>query len=151
MASLAARNLTLRRLFKTPSSRASSLLNDILAQQRQSALQQRRHKTTYGTPGEALNERDQKYFEKGWMDERGLTLFKTLHENQVRSCEIYAENPLYGVYNEEKDDFVYSTYKEFGEQVDRARDVLKHLGTFSERSGYLWLGYLSETFEKGGF
>ena len=77
-----------------------------------------------------LNEREQKYHDMGWMDDRGLTLFKTLHENQVRSCEIYADNELYGAYNDETGEFDYFTYKDFGDKVNRARHVLKDLGEY---------------------
>ena len=75
-----------------------------------------------------LSENERKYHDMGWMDERGLTLFKTLHENQVRSCEIFADNELYGKYDPDSQKFVYSTYREFGNQVNRARHVLQDLG-----------------------
>lgn len=147
MASLSVRNLTLRRLANTRSVSSSSIrcASSLLSKNEFSLLRasskaplenQRRHKTSYGLEGTPLSERDQKYFEKGWMDERGLTLFKTLHENQVRACDIFAQNPLYGTYSQEQDDFVYKTYAEFGEQVNRARDVLKHLGRFRPKGKY---------------
>ena len=88
--------------------------------------------STGSASGYVLNEREQKYHDMGWMDDRGLTLFKTLHENQVRSCEIYADNELYGVHNDETGNFEYFTYRDFGEKVNRARHVLKDLGEFIE-------------------
>lgn len=75
-----------------------------------------------------LSEREQTFYDKGWVDERGLTLFKTLHENQVRSCDLYAENSLYGVHNAETNEFEFSTYADFGKQVNRTRHVLQDLG-----------------------
>lgn len=75
-----------------------------------------------------LSDREQKYHDMGWMDDRGLTLFKTLHENQVRSCEVYADNELYGMHNDETGEFEYFKYRDFGLKVNRARAVLKDLG-----------------------
>lgn len=74
-------------------------------------------------------EREKEYQELGYLDDQRLTLFDTLHEMQVRSCEIYAENDLFGTYNAEADCFKYISYSEFGEKVDRCRAVLKDLGT----------------------
>lgn len=75
-----------------------------------------------------LSEREQVFYDKGWVDEVGLTIFKTLHENQVRSCEVYATNELYGVHNPETDEFEFSTFADFGKQVNRSRTVLQDLG-----------------------
>jgi len=76
----------------------------------------------------SLSPRDQKYYERGWMDEIGSVLFNTLHEDQVRACEIFAENQCLGTYSEETKKFEYITYAELGQLVDRTRDALKHLG-----------------------
>jgi hypothetical protein len=73
-------------------------------------------------------EREIEFQALGYLDEQKLTLFDTLHEMQVRSCEIYAENDLFGSYDAKDDCFKYITYSEFGEKVDRCRTVLKDLG-----------------------
>jgi hypothetical protein len=92
---------------------------------------------TFASSGDyKLSEREKKFVDMGWMDERGLTLFKTLHENQVRSCAVFADNELYGNYNPETQKFEYATYRTFGQQVNRARHVLKDLG---EHSIYLFI------------
>ena len=75
-----------------------------------------------------LSARDQTFFEKGWLDEHGLTRFDTLHELQTRSCAVFKDNPLYGVYNEQRQTFEFGTYGDFGQQVGKAREVLHHLG-----------------------
>ena len=72
--------------------------------------------------------RDQPFIESGWLDERGLTQFDTLHELQTRSCAVFETNTLYGTYQHDKGEFDYETYGDFGNQVDKARQVLKHLG-----------------------
>jgi hypothetical protein len=120
MASITVRNLTLRRLL-----RASSLSSSA------------RSSLGVSVPSRLMSssprQHDPKFYEMGWLDDRGLTQFKTLHENQVRSCAIFSENPLYGIHNPETDNFEFKTYKEFGEQVNVARDVLKHLGEIDFR------------------
>lgn len=150
MASLTARSLTLRRVLAASGSSSSSstkispfrsissllsgnhhqwLNNNNNHQQDHNKSQQQQYRY-YGSgqPG-VIGEREKPFLEKGWIDERGLTQFDTLHENQVRACALYAKNELYGLYNEETGEFEFETYEYFGKQVNKARDVLKHLGT----------------------
>jgi len=72
--------------------------------------------------------RNQPYIEQGWLDDRGLTRFATLHELQTRSCAVFRDNPLYGIYNADKNEFEFGTYGDFGSRVDQTRRVLQHLG-----------------------
>jgi hypothetical protein len=75
-----------------------------------------------------------KWQEIGYVDEKGLTLFDTLHEMQVRSCATYAENELFGTYTEGKDgkdsSFQWMTFQEYATNVNKCRAVLKDIGTF---------------------
>jgi hypothetical protein len=73
-------------------------------------------------------EREQEFKEIGYLDDQALTVFDTLYEMQVRSCQIYAENDLFGTYNEAESNFKFITYEEFGTKVDKCRAVLKDLG-----------------------
>lgn len=75
-----------------------------------------------------MTEREKGFFERGWLDERGLTVFETLHELQTRAVEVYADNELLGTYNPETEKFEYMKYKEFASLVNKARFVLKDLG-----------------------
>lgn len=65
---------------------------------------------------------------KGLVDSQGLTIFDTLHELQETSCKVYANNELFGTYNDLLGNFEYIKYSEFGQKVDECRAVLKHLG-----------------------
>jgi len=65
------------------------------------------------------------------LDDQNLLHFDTLHELQMNSSLIFADNPIFGTYTERegKDPaFEYMTYGEFGEKVDSCRSVLKDLG-----------------------
>lgn len=68
--------------------------------------------------------------DQGLVDSNDLTVFSTLHELQETSCKVYANNDLFGTYNDESGSFEYLTYREFGQKVDKCRAVLKHLGTW---------------------
>ena len=74
-----------------------------------------------------------KWQELGYVDEKGLTLFNSLHEMQVRSCATYAENELFGTYTQGEDgkegSYQWMTFKEFARNVDKCRAVLKDIGT----------------------
>jgi hypothetical protein len=65
---------------------------------------------------------------QGLLDSQGLTVFDTLHELQETSCKVYANNELFGTFNDESGNFEYLTYKDFGQKVVECRRVLKHLG-----------------------
>jgi len=73
-------------------------------------------------------EKENHFKDIGYLDDEGLTIFSTLHDMQVRSCEVYAENELFGSYDEKENNFKYVTYEQFGNQVDKCRAVLKDLG-----------------------
>ena len=160
MASMTVRNLTLRRLLQpstttslngiahrslhhqlgASSSLASTLSSSVhihhtsgtshRAQTTTTTTTTRRSFASSSSSDYVLSEREQEFYAKGWVDERGLTQFKTLHENQVRSCEIFADNDLYGNYNEETKSFEYKKYSDFAVQVNQARSVLQDLGTY---------------------
>jgi hypothetical protein len=120
MASTSLRSMTLRRFLRS-STLSSARINPTVSVATR----------TFASGAYKMSEREQKFVDMGWMDDRGLTLFKTLHENQVRSCAVFADNELYGKYNPDTQKFEYSTYREFGQQVNRARHVLKDLGEHS--------------------
>lgn len=70
-----------------------------------------------------------KWQELGYVDEKGLTVFDTLHEMQVRACQTYAANPIFGTYVEkENPEFEWMTFKDYEEKVDKCRAVLKDIG-----------------------
>ena len=73
-------------------------------------------------------ERENHFKDLGYLNDEGLTIFSTLHNMQVRSCAVYAENELFGSYDAAENNFKYVTYEEFGNQVDKCRAVLKELG-----------------------
>lgn len=64
----------------------------------------------------------------GLIDNRGMTVFNTLHELQEVACQVYANNELFGTFSDQTQKFEYLTYKEFGHKVEECRAVLKHLG-----------------------
>jgi hypothetical protein len=78
-------------------------------------------------------EREKKFQELGFLDEKGLTTFDTLHEMQVRSCKVYAENDLFGTYQKDSNSFEYMTYEEYGDKVDKCRATLRDLGKLNMR------------------
>lgn len=70
-----------------------------------------------------------KWQELGYVDDKGLTLFDTLHEMQVRACQTYSSNEIFGTYVEkETPEFEWMTYTEWAEKVDKCSDVLKDIG-----------------------
>lgn len=75
-----------------------------------------------------LSDRERVFQAEGIVDDRGLTMFNTLHEMQVRSCKVYADNDLFGTYNGTK--FEWMTYQEYADNVDKCRAVLHDLGTY---------------------
>ena len=75
----------------------------------------------------------QAWKDRGILDENECTVFETLHEMQVNSCEVYAKNKLFGTYTEASKGFEWMTFGEFNEKVDQCRSVLKDLGTLKCR------------------
>lgn len=63
------------------------------------------------------------------LDDRELLQFNTLHELQKNACMAFADNTVFGTFEENKGDFEWMTYKEFGEKVDQCIFVLRDLGT----------------------
>lgn len=86
--------------------------------------------------------------ELGYVDDKGLTIFDTLHEMQFRSCQTYGANPIFGTYSKETSKFEWMTFAEYSEKVDKCRAVLKDLGKrcvetslvyLIGRTGLMWL------------
>lgn len=73
----------------------------------------------------------QDWKDSGIVCERNLITFKTLHDIQVNSCEVFENNRLFGTYSEASKDFEWMTFGEFGDKVDQCRAVLKDLGEFN--------------------
>jgi len=69
-----------------------------------------------------------KWQKKGFLDERGLTVFDTLHELVDRSTQVFAPKDLFGTYVEVSKQFEWMTFNEFGTKVDHCRSVLNDLG-----------------------
>lgn len=69
---------------------------------------------------------------QGILDEHELLRFNTLHELQRNACAAFPENTCFGTYVEQnqKGDYEWMTYQDFGEKVNQCRSVLKDLGTF---------------------
>lgn len=75
------------------------------------------------------NDHERRFYEKGWLDDQKLTQFETLHEMQVRSCQVYADRPLFGTYNNAVQKFEWMNFAQYDETVNRCRAFLKDLGT----------------------
>jgi hypothetical protein len=75
-------------------------------------------------------EKQQHFQELGYLDKNGLTVFDTLHEMQVRSCAVYADNDLFGTYDPQSKQFVYESFHDYAHQIDKCRVVLKDLGEY---------------------
>lgn len=73
-------------------------------------------------------EKEAAFQQEGILDERGLLNFDTLHEMQVRACQVFEPKELFGTYSEESKQFEFMTYGEYGQRVDRCRAMLKDLG-----------------------
>lgn len=69
---------------------------------------------------------------RGVLDENDLLDFKTLHELQKHSTEVFGSNHLFGTYatNSTNDggSFRWMTYNDWGRTVDRCRAMLSDLG-----------------------
>lgn len=79
--------------------------------------------------------RERELQRQGLLDERGLTVFHTLHEMQVNSCRVFAEKQLFGTYSEASQRFEWMSFQDYADQVDRCRAMLKDLGASSFRRG----------------
>lgn len=76
-------------------------------------------------------DREKAFQAAGILDENRLLNFDTLHEMQVRACEVFEPKRLFGTFSEESNKFEFMTFGEFGQQVDHVRALLKDLGKFS--------------------
>jgi len=74
-----------------------------------------------------------KFQGEGILDDRGLTVFDTLHEMQVRSCKVFEDRQLFGTYADASGKFEWMTYGEYADNVDSCRAMLKDLGECDER------------------
>lgn len=75
------------------------------------------------------SDREKEFQEAGILDENRLLNFDTLHEMQVRACQVFEPKRLFGTYSEESNQFEFMSFGEFGQQVDHVRALLKDLGT----------------------
>jgi hypothetical protein len=136
MTSLSLRSMALRRLIH----QSGKAKNEFRAGSSDSsftgALASLRFMSTNVTP---LTEREQAFQAKGFLDDRGLTVFDTLHEMQVRSCQVFADRELFGTYSKESKKFEWMTYQEFDDQVNKCRAVLKDIGTSWEDARVLFM------------
>jgi hypothetical protein len=54
----------------------------------------------------------EKWLAQGIIDERNLVHFDTLHNMQVRSCQVFAPKPLFATYSPETKNFEWMTFAE---------------------------------------
>lgn len=73
-------------------------------------------------------DREKEFQAAGILDENRLLNFDTLHEMQVRACQVFEPKRLFGTYSEESNQFEFMSFGEFGQQVDHVRALLKDLG-----------------------
>jgi hypothetical protein len=90
----------------------------------------------------------QPFYERGYVDEDGLTVFDTLHEMQVRSCQVFAKKELFGTYSEDSKQFEWMTFREYGEKVDACRAFLQSVGTSRRRASFGRLLLSTSPFEQ---
>jgi hypothetical protein len=122
MSSLSLRSMALRRLLYHSSANKEALR----AGSSWISAGSLRSVSTHVTP---LTEEELAFQAKGYLDERGLTVFDTLHEMQVRSCKVFAPKDLFGTYSDESKKFEWMTFQDYEQAVDKCRAVLKDLGT----------------------
>lgn len=84
--------------------------------------------TTTAAVSSQLTPQEQVFYEQGIVDDHGLTLFDTLHEMQVRSCQVFADRELFGTYSPNSKQFEWMTYADFADKVNTCRVALKDLG-----------------------
>jgi hypothetical protein len=54
----------------------------------------------------------EKWLAQGIIDERNLVQFDTLHNMQIRSCQVFAPKPLFATYSPETKNFEWMTFAE---------------------------------------
>ena len=143
MTSLSLHSMALRRLIQQSGKgknvfRAGSISDDSLFTTTGTAPASLRFMSTNNVPVKhtPLTENEKAFQAKGFLDDRGLTVFDTLHEMQVRSCEVFASRKLFGTYSKESKQFEWMTYQEFDSAVNKCRAVLKDIGTLWEYGIY---------------
>lgn len=77
-------------------------------------------------------EQEKAFQAKGFLDEHRLTVFDTLHEMQVRSCQVFAEKPLFGTYSDKSKEFEWMSFEEYDQEINKCRAVLKDIGKCSQ-------------------
>jgi long-chain acyl-CoA synthetase len=98
------------------------------------AIRNQRNKLPLSSASAASQERFistadmQRFRKEGLLDEKGLTVFDTLHEMQLSSCQVYSQNDLFGTFSPKTEKFEWMTYEEYGKKVDQCRSMLKDLG-----------------------
>ena len=85
--------------------------------------------TSCSTARYISSEQTKKFQELGILDDQGLTIFDTLHEMQINSCQVFSSNELFGTYNEDTKNFQFMTYLDYADKVNQCRSLLKDLGT----------------------
>eukprot|EP00934_Nitzschia_sp_Nitz4_P008682 Nitzschia sp. Nitz4//scaffold22_size323478//280954//283102//NITZ4_000583-RA/size323478-augustus-gene-0.212-mRNA-1//1//CDS//3329543165//8672//frame0 len=59
---------------------------------------------------------------------RDTLTFDTLHELQIKACDTYGENPVFGTFDPSFGEYKYMSYADYGQQVDRCRSLLSQAG-----------------------
>lgn len=59
-----------------------------------------------------LTDQEKAWQKRGVLDDRGLVKFDTLHNMQVRSCEVFAPKPLFATYDGPTKQFQWMTFAE---------------------------------------
>jgi hypothetical protein len=107
---------------------SSSLLRNSSNVRSQLSQQSPRSLSSGAASHAALTPQEQVFYEQGILDERGLTVFSTLHDMQVNSCQVYAGKKLFGTYGEASKQFEWMTFQDYAHRVDQCRAMLKNLG-----------------------
>ena len=115
------RSATRTRLQSTPTAGASSsvaLLNLLPL----SSQQQQQYSTTIRSmtaiaaapfhPVYDLSQQELQWQKDGLLDERGLVKFDTLHNMQVRSCQVFADKNLFATYSATTQQFEWMSFAE---------------------------------------
>jgi long-chain acyl-CoA synthetase len=65
---------------------------------------------------------------KGYLDQDCMVAFQTLHELQYRSCQVFADNEIFGTFDPATTSYNFMTYEEYNQKVNRCRSLLKDFG-----------------------
>lgn len=89
-----------------------TLLQRALALRRLSSKVAATGRTTRSLSSYVLTDAEKQWQSQGILDERGLVAFDTLHNMQVRSCQVFSDKNLFSTYSEETKDFEWMTFAE---------------------------------------